>query len=116
MAKDTAKIIVGCKLPHGLHLDTPGLERITLAGGNDPSAVGGYGITNDVDRSVFEAWVKANSQHPALKNNQIFIANDYNSARDNALEQAKIPTGFEGIDPNDLPPGIETAETQKMPG
>ena len=109
-------VIVACKLPHGLHLDidTPdGVQRITLAGGNSDNVVGGYGITENVDSALLEQWIKKNGSHPMLKNNQMFVTNNMGDARAKADEQSEILTGFEGIDLDRLPPGIETADSQK---
>ena len=38
-----ATVIVGCKLPHGLHAELGG-KVVTLAGSNSSSIIGGFGI------------------------------------------------------------------------
>lgn len=96
-------LIVGCKLPNGLHLDlkTKGGERqrVTLNGANSGHIVGGYGLTRNVSAEFIMEWLKVNAKHPAVVNNEIFVHNQLESAEDMARERRDIETGLEPIDP-----------------
>jgi hypothetical protein len=99
----TKLVSVGCKLPHGIHLDMKAqdgsLQRVTLKGANDARIVGGYGITENVSAEFMTAWLKKNARHAAVVNQSIFLHNDTRSAESMAKERRDIPTGLEGIDP-----------------
>ncbi len=106
MAKAT--VTVGCKLPHGLHLDING-KRVTVNGVNSTEIIGGYGMTKDVDKEFFDAWMALNREHPAVKNELIFSDVQTSSAHAKAVERKDEKTGFEAIDPKKPGPGIEAA-------
>jgi len=100
-------VSVGCKLPHGLHLDLKmkgggDPVRVTLKGANAARIVGGYGITENVDGEFMRAWLAKNAKHPAVVNGQIFIHEDARAAESIAKERrddASTRTGLEPIDP-----------------
>jgi hypothetical protein len=100
MSKET--LIVGCKLPNGLHLDLVNNsgERIrhTIAGANASRIVGGYGMT-PVPSEFMEKWLKKNANLACVRNRDVFVQSDPASAISVAKEQREIITGLEAIDP-----------------
>lgn len=113
-------ITVGCKLPHGIHLDirTAGeaVQRVTLKGTNSltagaiirPSMIGGYAITENVPKEFFEHWMEKHKEHPAVKNNLIFAHIQVASVKDMAEERNEISNGLDPINPAKPAPNIET--------
>lgn len=106
MVEESVKqVSVGCKLPHGLHLDLKNSEgpvRVTLVGANASRIVGGYGITENVSSDFMAQWLKKNAKHPSVVKGLIFIHSDTKSAEAMAKERADDPqtaTGLEAIDP-----------------
>lgn len=108
MAKsaNAAKLVIGCKLPHGLILAV-GSEMVELNGTNSTDIIGGYGLTPDVDASFFDAWCKENHQHPALAGGFIFAQETTAEAKAQAKDNADNKNGFEGVNPAKPGPGIE---------
>jgi len=96
-------VIVGCKLPHGLILELKRpngeTERVTVAGMNAVRIVGGYGLTPNVSKEFWDAWIKKNHRHAALANGTLFIHTDGKSAESMAKERRDVASGFEAIDP-----------------
>ena len=113
-------ISVGCKLPHGMHLDISTLgepiQRFTLKGINSlsagaiirPATREGFAITEHVPKEFFEEWMRTHSNHPAVKNNLIFAHKQVESVRDMGEEFREELHGFEPIDPNVKVHGVET--------
>jgi len=113
-------ISVGCKLPHGMHLDITNageaLQRITLKGINSlsagaiirPATREGFAITENVPKEFFDEWMRTHSNHPAVKNNLIFAHTQTASVRDMGEEFKEELHGFEPIDPNQKVHGVET--------
>lgn len=108
-----ATVTIGCKLPHGLHLDVDG-TRVTLLGTNAANVIGGYGITEGVDESFFKKWLAQNKDSAAVKNELVFAHEKPDNTKAQAKANAKNRNGFEGVDPNKPAPGVEpTDETKK---
>lgn len=113
-------ISVGCKLPHGMHLDIRDAEqpiqRVTLKGINSltagaiirPALREGFAITENVPKQFFEEWMRTHRNHPAVKNNLIFAHTQIESVRDMGEEFKDELNGFEPIDPNAPAKSIET--------
>jgi len=99
----TGFVTIGCKLPHGLIISARNMEgetvNVTLAGANAARIVGGYGITENVPKDLWDAWLKKNHKLPAVLNGAVFIHNDLKSAEQIAKERRDVPSGFEAIDP-----------------
>lgn len=104
-------VTVGCKLPHGLHLDL-GDKRVTVNGANSSLIEGGHGLTQNVDKEFFEAWMAVYKDHPAVKAGHIFAHDKESNTRAQAKERAKEKTGFEGLDQENPMPGIKKADTK----
>lgn len=107
------KVTVGCKLPHGLHLEI-GDTRVTVKGANAANIIGGHGITDGVDKEFFDAWMALNADHPAVKNELIFAHEKDRDTAAEAQEKVDNKTGFEGIDPNKPGNGVKSADEQKV--
>lgn len=102
MSKETLYCTVGCKLPHGLHLDLKvngEPVRYTLNGANAARIVGGHGITDNIPTEFMEQWLKKNVRHPAVVNGYIFMHGDNKSAEAMARERRDVETGLGPIDP-----------------
>lgn len=105
--------VIGCKLPNGLTIEHEG-RTVTLVGGNDANAVGGYGLTRDVDIDWYNDWATGPAREfPPVAKGLIFVAGNDSHARDQASEQAGERSGLEGIDPENPGPGLEPTEEQK---
>jgi len=112
-------ISVGCKLPHGMHLDITSFgeptKRFTLKGINSltagaiirPATREGYAITDNVPQEFFEEWMRTHSNHPAVKNNLIFAHKQAASVRDMGEEFKDELNGFEPLDPTVKTHGVE---------
>lgn len=123
-----AKVVVACKLPHGVVLrgfkmeeyDEPVLggglrsvkraveigERVVVFGnavpfGQSPKTriVAGYALTDGVDRDVWVAWLADNKNSDMVKNVLIFACDDIASAEARARTLSKIRSGMEPLDP-----------------
>ncbi|AHB69573.1 hypothetical protein P262_01697 [Cronobacter malonaticus] len=102
-------IVVGCKLPNGLVVEQDG-HTVTLNGANSSNVVGGYGLTEGVDKDAFEKWMEVHKNQPYVKNELVFAQAKANSAQSKANENASVKSGLEGL-PQDKPaPGIEKAD------
>ncbi|ELY2788730.1 hypothetical protein SMC59_003189 [Cronobacter sakazakii] len=102
-------IVVGCKLPNGLVVEQEGYT-VTLNGANSSNVVGGYGLTEGVDKDAFEKWMEVHKNQPYVKNELVFAQAKANSAQSKATENASVKSGLEGL-PQDKPaPGIEKAD------
>jgi len=113
-------VCVGCKLPHGMHLDIrehgQPVERVTLKGINSlyagqiirPAVRGGFAVTENVPKQFFEYWMKLNSKHPAVMNGLIFEHKQLASVQAMAEEREALDHGFNPIDPSAPAKGIET--------
>lgn len=96
--------IVGCKLPHGLHLelfapDGKVIEAHKINGNNSRRIIGGYGLTDGIPRGFMDEWLERNANHPAVLNQSIFIHTNAKSAESAAKERRKERTGLEALDP-----------------
>lgn len=94
-------VTVGCKLPNGLLIDVGG-KVVRLLGANSSSVIGGYGLTEGVDKDYFDTWLKEHANQPYVKGDLVFAQAKTNSAQSKASENAKVKTGLEGL-PQDKP-------------
>lgn len=112
---------VACKLPHGLVIeatqDDGSVVTLELAGSNDPGNVMGWGITRDVDKGLFDAWVKEKGfQLPAYRRGSIYFYDGKGDIRDAVAERASdstVMTGLEPLNPDAPAAGIEPTDEQK---
>lgn len=102
-------VTVACKLPNGLQIEQDGYV-VTIKGANDSNLVGGYGITEGVDKDAFEKWIAVHADQPYVKNELVFAQAKTNSAQSKAAENATVKSGLEGL-PQDKPmAGIEKSD------
>lgn len=102
-------VTVGCKLPNGLVLDQDGYT-VELNGSNSSLVVGGYGLTEGVDKDAFEKWLSVHKDQPYVKKDLVFAQAKTNSAQAKASENAQVKSGLEGL-PQDKPmAGIEKSD------
>lgn len=102
-------VTVACKLPNGLQIEQDGYV-VTIKGANDSNLVGGYGITEGVDKDAFEKWIAVHADQPYVKNELVFAQAKTNSAQSKAAENAMVKSGLEGL-PQDKPmAGIEKSD------
>lgn len=107
------KVIVGCKLPHGIYLDLhdsgnnltareklPGIASFTLPNSDrkfkNPDLTNGATLT-PIDKDHWLAWLKIHHDHPAVKNGAIFVANKPEEAARAATERNGQDFGFEKL-------------------
>ena len=89
---------VRCKLPHGMDITMPDGRMVSIAGGNHPDAVMGFGKT--LVREDDWEWIYETYKGQAMfKNGYIFAAKDAAGAFSQALDMEKVKTGQEGVDP-----------------
>lgn len=103
-----SQITVGCKLPHGLHLDVGG-KRVTLNGANSTEIVDSHGVKTgltQVDKEFFDAWMGIYKGSAFVKSGAIFASENQGKVKAEAAEKRKVKTGFEGLDPDAPAPGI----------
>jgi hypothetical protein len=106
-----AKVSVGCKLPHGLQIKVADTV-VVLAGTNSSLVIGGYGITEGVDKDFFDAWMAANADSAAVKGEFIFSHSKTENVKAEAADNAQNTNGFEGLNPAAPAPGINPADKE----
>lgn len=104
-----ATVTVGCKLPHGIILELDE-KKATIAGSNSSSIIGGHGLTEDVDKEFFDAWMLKNKELSFVKAGHLFAHEKANNTAAQAKERAGEVTGFEGINPDKKPDGLTEVE------
>lgn len=97
-------VTVGCKLPNGLVCELgkfgdEDYKAVTLKGANGAVVHGGYGLTEGVDESFWEAWKKKHKRLSFVQKGLVFAVGDIASARDHAIDLSAIKTGLEPLDP-----------------
>jgi len=117
---DKSTVTVGCKLPHGIHLDLyevigdqPTVKsRVTVKGQNAAEVIGGHGITMGVDKAHFDEWMRVNKNHPAVVNGLLFAHESAQKTVGEAQEKKDTKSGFEGIDPEKPGMGVQKLDTK----
>lgn len=128
-------VTVYCKLPNGLQLQLHGMQDIhepVMGGGSratqkaypigarhlvygfarriekapDHQIIGGYGITPNVPKDFWDAWIAQNALHDAVVNKLLFAHVKHDHATGQAKEQAELKSGLEPIEPTNAPRGI----------
>jgi hypothetical protein len=128
MATKNNRVTVACKIPNGLLLrvfnmvpareQTPtgfrDIEKAKQVGDtvkiNGPavpfgqalehSIVGGYALTSNVDKEFFEAWLRQNEDHTAVKAGLVFAHGNLSVISDRAKEQKEVLSGLEPLNPD----------------
>jgi len=90
-------VIVGCKLPTGIILESPldpGI-KVELNGANKATIIGaGYGST-EVDDDFWQLWAAQNKDFPAFASHAIFVAKNSAEVVSVAKELKDERTGIE---------------------
>lgn len=122
-----AKVVVACKLPHGLRLRLfkEHEERELVMGGGSRAVkvhralpgsvvvngvrqaqfgqltmariVGGYALTEGVDKDFFDEWMRQNRENPVVVEGLIHGAENADMAVGKAKEQAELRHGLEPL-------------------
>ena len=104
-----ATVTVGCKLPNGIILEL-GNKSVAIKGSNSSVLIGGHGITENVDKEFFEAWLAKNTGLQFVKAELIFAHEKPASTAAQAKERAKEKTGLEPLSPEAKPAGLTAVE------
>lgn len=107
-----ATVTVGCKLPSGLIINMEGRE-VTLKGANSSLVIGGFGLTEGVDKAFFDTWLARNQDFPAVENGLIFVQSTTKNAEAEATEKQALRSGFEGLNPDAPAPNITPTDEMK---
>lgn len=91
-----AKILIGCRLPHGLTLTHPTSKKtVTIDGLNKLKVIGSTHAVTEVDADFWATWKTVYSDYKPLKNGSLFEARGVREADDKGKELAAEKTGFE---------------------
>jgi len=102
-------VTVGCKLPNGIVMEVDGRELV-LNGANASSVIGGYGLTENVDKAAFDKWMETHKDQPYVKNELVFAQAKTNSAESKAKENADVKSGLEGLPQDNPAPGVTKSD------
>lgn len=70
-----------------------------LTGGVSPyPIIGGYGITYNVPKDIWDKWLADNAEADVVKNHQIFAYEKRERAEDRAKDQKSVRSGMEPLD------------------
>ncbi len=95
MSKDA--VVIGCKLPNGFVMQVGEVTHV-IKGFNHSVVVGGHGITEDVPKELWEAWVKENKDRDLYKNGFVFAHGNVESTKAEATEKAKTRSKTEPLE------------------
>ena len=98
----STRVVIGCKLPHGLILDHPldPSKKVELNGLNRTRIIGATYATTEVDGEFWEQWKTVHKDFPALQSGAIFEAGNAAEAAAVAKELEGEKTGFEPMEQN----------------
>lgn len=93
----STRVVIGCKLPHGLILDHPldPSKKVEINGLNRSLIIGATYATTEVDGEFWETWKTVHKEFPALKSGAIFEAANASELAAVAAELEDETTGFE---------------------
>lgn len=89
------------------------LKRVTVRGSADARrlendgkivgevghVIGNYGLTPNIDKDFWDAWLKQNESYPMVKNGLLFAMPQLNSVKSEAKSRAAVESGLEPINP-----------------
>lgn len=106
-----AKVCVATNLLHGVKIsikDKDGnLHKLALNGSKHQGAIGGWGITENVDDSFIDTWLKKFFDLEFVKRKQIFIGKNRAECETHAKAEEGMKHGLERLTPKDMPKGVE---------
>lgn len=109
-----SKVVIGCKLPHGIVLEGIG-GQIELNGMKTSLIPGGFGVTVvDADEAAY--LFATYEQHAAFRNNSIFTSENAKTSDLSAIarELEGERTGFEGLNPDAPAPSLQPADEKAL--
>ena len=138
-SRSNETVTVACKLPHGLVLRAFNMIKVAepvMGGGSrdvkkaqqlpgEFVVMGtsfpqngaprgrmefGYALTMGCPKELWERWLSDNKDTPMVLNGLIFAHDSERSTVSEAREKEALRSGFERLDPNKLPKGIEKAK------
>jgi hypothetical protein len=141
----TETVTIACKLPHGLQLRVyemverdemvvgGGLRKRKVAvarpevayvyGWSHPQnaapkaqMVGGYALTPNVSKDLWDRWLQLNGDSMMVKNGLIFAHGKTDSTVAQAKDGEKVRSGLERLDPKNLPRRVETSDLMPKKG
>lgn len=89
-------VTVLCKKPHSVEIQV-GNQKVTLHGYNSSLVAHGYGITENVPKDLWEAWVEQNKDHKLYTSGCIAAQETTRNAKAQAKDTAELKTGTERI-------------------
>ena len=132
-------VIVGCKIPNGLILQLSQMEssREPVMGGGHRDIqtgrkigpkylvkgpafpvgsvpryliAGGYALTSGIPEDFWNEWVRQNADADIVKNELIIAHKSMEDVEQHCIDNERVVTGLEPVDPGRLPKGLQTAE------
>lgn len=89
-------VTVLCKKPHAVEIQV-GNQKATLNGYSSSLVSHGYGITENVPKDLWEAWVEQNKGHKLYTSGCIAAQETTRNAKAQAKDTAELKTGTERI-------------------
>ena len=90
-------VTVGCKYPTGVLIQVGNMTH-TINGSNSSEIFGGHGITDDVPKELWDAWLAENKNHDLVTGGFIFAHEQRKEVKAEAKEKADNKTKAEGLD------------------
>ena len=89
-------VTVLCKKPYGVELQV-GNQKVTLNGYNSSAVAHGYGITENVPKELWDAWVEQHKGHKLYTSGCVAAQETTRNAKAQAKDTAELKTGTERI-------------------
>ena len=90
-------VTIGCKYPTGVLLQV-GSTTFPINGSNSSEIFGGHGITDDVPKALWDAWLIENKNHDLVKGGFIFAHEQRKEVKAQAKEKVANKTKAEGLE------------------
>lgn len=97
-SKATSTVTVGCKVANGIVMQV-GDQAVDINGFNQQVVVGGHGITRDVPKDLWEAWLEENKNRKLCTGGFIFADESTKSVNSEAGEKVDNQSGTEPLVP-----------------
>lgn len=104
----TDTVTVGCKYPTGVLLQV-GTTTFPINGSNSSEVFGGHGITEDVPKDLWDAWLVQNKNHDLVLKGFIFAHEQRKEVKAQAKEKVSNKTNAEAIKPDAKKDGVSEA-------
>jgi hypothetical protein len=90
-------VTVGCKYPTGIILQV-GNTTFSINGSNSSEIFGGHGITDDVPKELWDAWLAENKNHDLVTGGFIFAHEARKEVKAEAKDKVQNKTKAEALD------------------